>query len=970
MENHSLFSVSKSVVVGISMSLAYIAPTIAQDSDGGFTALEEILVTGRKREESLQDIPVSISVIGSSDLADLNVLRQEDLAELVPGYHYQQGIGLNTDRTAAVASIRGIGSNDLNTNRTKVATFIDGFPILGSIGAVNIGGSTQVEVYRGPQSAAFGRSTFAGAINYVTAEPGDTYEGTATLNWSDQGTRRLSGSFGGPITENLGFHLAGNIERSEPPSDAYTMTDGVNVEDEQGENFSARFVFTPNDKFTAKLTFAKDVIEDGIRADFYASGPSSYACFTSMDLIPYSFSIAGMTMAGVIPNDGVYDCELDIHPDTVLEQLNDYQHFFDNNPDVLDDIINNGYDNGDPAADYVAQPSLVSQGATDGYLGLSLEEQVRIVYDGYSVLRDNSGASSDRDRVMAQFDYLFDNSSQMQLSLMTSEEEIFRGYSRVAEQEVQPIYWDNVNNYYTNYADPDGIMGMAMQNGRRNPDNDITAIEETYAELRWASPAEERLRYVVGASYYDYEYIYSEFGAPGYNNLVNGTDDLFIQLINPAELGNSGGIVAPTTIASEITTNTAMFFNASYDFTDTITGSFEGRYANDDVGAVLDNLSDSVKQSTFTPRVALNYSPTGDTTYYVQYSVGVNPAGINANLLDPLLRDTLDNGIPVDDTIYGGSINQNITSVNYDSSQYASFDEEKLTNYEFGFKGTALDGRFTYTGAFYYMLWDDRLENINLGWDYTYADDNLEGTLVTDEIPTGPAGVYYVGETDFTSVNQIFTNTGQTETKGFELQANYQLTDSWSLSGNGAFMTTEYTDYCSVDDYLGATVGGYPEQGTIAGLTEGVSEGGNPCWILDGLDVPNQPELSLTIIPRYRTELGDGYRFNASATFRHTSEHYQDYANIRKRAALNRVNLNLSLAKDSWSASLYVDNLLDDRSLYPGRPTSLSRFTDLNNPATVAPEYQYLGPDGVQYGVLSFQQNEGRMIGARLSYTF
>jgi len=271
---HRSYGVPKIALAGLCAAIACTSPVIAQENTsgvGGVSALEEIVVTGRKREESLQDIPVSISVIGSTELADLNVLRQEDLAELVPGYHYQQGIGLNTDRTAAVASIRGIGSNDLNTNRTKVATFIDGFPILGSIGAVNIGGSSQVEVYRGPQSAAFGRSTFAGAINYVTQDPGDEFEGTVGANWSDQGTRRINGSIGGPITDTLGFQIAANVERSEPPSALYNVTDGTQVETEQGENFSGRLVFTPNDRFKAKLTFTKDVIEDGIRADFYSS---------------------------------------------------------------------------------------------------------------------------------------------------------------------------------------------------------------------------------------------------------------------------------------------------------------------------------------------------------------------------------------------------------------------------------------------------------------------------------------------------------------------------------------------------------------------------------------------------------------------------------------------------------------------------------------------------------------------------
>jgi iron complex outermembrane receptor protein len=99
------------------IAAAFSVPTIAQVNnaveDGAIVALEEIVVTGRKREELLQDVPVAISVLNSNVLAEQNVLRQDDLAALVPGYIYNQGVGLNEDRTAALPSIRGIGSTEL-----------------------------------------------------------------------------------------------------------------------------------------------------------------------------------------------------------------------------------------------------------------------------------------------------------------------------------------------------------------------------------------------------------------------------------------------------------------------------------------------------------------------------------------------------------------------------------------------------------------------------------------------------------------------------------------------------------------------------------------------------------------------------------------------------------------------------------------------------------------------------------------
>ena len=163
MNIHSQCRLARLSAVGLlCAAVACPLPTIAQTDNaaGVLQTLEEVVVTGRKREESLQEIPVAISVLGSDMIAELNVLRQDDLAALVPGYFYNQGVGLNEDRTAALPSIRGIGSTELATNRSKVASFVDGMPILGSVGAINIGGATQVEVYSGPQSAAFGRSTF------------------------------------------------------------------------------------------------------------------------------------------------------------------------------------------------------------------------------------------------------------------------------------------------------------------------------------------------------------------------------------------------------------------------------------------------------------------------------------------------------------------------------------------------------------------------------------------------------------------------------------------------------------------------------------------------------------------------------------------------------------------------------------------------------------------------------------------
>ncbi len=131
---------------------------------------------------------------------------------------------------------------------------------------------------------------------------------------------------GGPIINTLGFQVGLRVEDSESPDpDLYSYTDGVEATAETGENLSVRFVFEPNDKFKAKFTFARDTTDDGPRSDFYASAESSSACYESHNTFNVRNPVGPPNNLGI---DGVFECQLKVHPDTVLEQLNDYARYF------------------------------------------------------------------------------------------------------------------------------------------------------------------------------------------------------------------------------------------------------------------------------------------------------------------------------------------------------------------------------------------------------------------------------------------------------------------------------------------------------------------------------------------------------------------------------------------------------------------------------------------------------------------
>lgn len=928
--------------------LPLIAQTTSENTEETNEAqtLDEIVVTGRKREESLKDIPVSISVLSASSLADQNVLDQGDLADLVPGLFYNQGNGNSAfdDRIAALPSIRGISSSEIATNRTKVSSFVDGMPIIGSVGAINIGGATQVEVYSGPQSAAFGRSTFAGAINYVTADPGDELAGSVGVNWSDQGTRILSGSVGGPISETLGFQLGGSYEDSvSPDSDVFTYSDGIEAETRGGVNFSGRLVWTPQDNFSTKLTFAHDETDDGPSATFYATQQSSLNCFNSLNTFLLD---DGMGPAG-LGVDGEFDCDFDVDSSSPLQAVNNITRYYDENPDALAALVQTAIDNG----------------ATDGEFGdYTVEEAIRLIGEAYSVPYEDVGSQTERDRVSAQFDYYLDDGSGIQLSLMKSEEEYIR--QSVGLNSATPVNVEYVP------ASAGGVVvgppgsppseaspaAYSYDAGMDVAQSDPTTIDETYAELRWASPSDQRTRFVVGASYYEYEFITSVYADGGYNAVTTGiVDDVFAL---------TGVLVEPAVTLSEATENTAFFFNTSYDFTDKITGSIEGRYSSDKVGGLLpeEGIEQYQTTNTFTPRIALNYSPNDNTTYYIQYAIGVNPGGINADLLDPDAVALLDNGVPVDlDPNDPNNELVNLISVNYDSSDYVGFDEETLTNYEFGFKGSAFDNRLSYTGALYFMIWEDAVQPFDLDWDYTYADDDLEDTLVPGITPD----TYYVGTTDDTSA-RVFANSGTSETMGIELQASYQIDDNWSISGNTSLMQAEYTDYCSEEIFTGND----NDLGDYANLVESTTDLGNPCYVLDGKKLAQQPSFTLSLSPSYRAELSNGMNFSASSRIQYQSSQYNDVANISESPETTTVNLTFGLSKDAWSGTFYIENLLDDTTSTRGNLVEATRYLESYPDADLDEDSYFSGASANEYSHYGIDYPSGRTLGVRLNYNF
>lgn len=212
-------------------SRATQAPSVGGASSGhAGHALEEIVVTARKREESLQDVPISVQVISGKEIQRQNIINLQDLSAQVPNLYVAESF------VGDAVYIRGIGSGQNNLGfEQAVGQLIDGFfygrSRFSRFAFMDI---ERVEVLKGPQGALIGKNTTAGAINITTARPTRSFEAWLQPTWEFEGAEGLSleGAVSGPISETLSGRLAVSyINRDGFIKNTTTGKDDVTAED-------------------------------------------------------------------------------------------------------------------------------------------------------------------------------------------------------------------------------------------------------------------------------------------------------------------------------------------------------------------------------------------------------------------------------------------------------------------------------------------------------------------------------------------------------------------------------------------------------------------------------------------------------------------------------------------------------------------------------------------------------------------
>lgn len=224
-------------------ALAFAMPAAAhaQDTADDDTSVEDefsgapvIVVTATKREQTLQETPISVSVTTGETLENAQIRDVLDLQTVTPSLRVSQ---LQTS-SASTFIIRGFGNGDNNFGiEPSVGVVIDGvFRSRSAAALSDLSNVQRIEVLNGPQSTLFGKNASAGVISVITREPQFTFGGSVEASYGNFNAIVLKGDVTGPLTDNIAFSIDGSYNKR----DGYATIVNLNEEQNNRDRWATR----------------------------------------------------------------------------------------------------------------------------------------------------------------------------------------------------------------------------------------------------------------------------------------------------------------------------------------------------------------------------------------------------------------------------------------------------------------------------------------------------------------------------------------------------------------------------------------------------------------------------------------------------------------------------------------------------------------------------------------------------------
>lgn len=246
--------------VGLTALAAGVAPiAMAQDdADEGARRLSTVTITATKREQTLQDVPVAVSVVDNTTIEKAEIQDLNDLQSVVPSLR----VGQLQSSANTNFIIRGFGNGANNVGiEPSVGVFVDGVYRSRSAAQISdLPNLQRVEVLRGPQSTLFGKNASAGVISIVTRKPQFETQGSIEATAGNFNAFRMKGDLTGPLSDTVAYSLAGNINTRDGYADDIATGEETNERNRWGVR--GELLFTPSETLELRLIGDYDKIDE------------------------------------------------------------------------------------------------------------------------------------------------------------------------------------------------------------------------------------------------------------------------------------------------------------------------------------------------------------------------------------------------------------------------------------------------------------------------------------------------------------------------------------------------------------------------------------------------------------------------------------------------------------------------------------------------------------------------------------
>lgn len=589
----------------LAISSLFVLPAGAQED--GDDSLAEIIVTAQRREQSIQDTPVSITAFSPERLDELGINDPVNMMDFVPNAMVSSGTGRGSE--VAQFSIRGVNEARISPVLDPgVAIYIDdvyyGRPQVGFLQFVD---TERVEVLRGPQGTLFGKNSTGGAVRYITKKPDlDGNHGYVDVTVGDYDRVNVKGAFNAVLSDTTAVRVsAASLER-----DGYVkrLADNVDLGNQDARAFQAQLRYQPSDRLTVD-----------VRADFSVSSDNNGA----VKLIDYY----NFNTTTDLPNPGGPPNPASPSSSAIAAWNNQW---------------------GGTALEYAVEiPNSLYEVAGTGLIPFTDNESTGISLDlsyeltGQTSLRSITGyrtmdstAFRDPDDV-AHATTFFDDYAETTVDFWSQEFQFNGLHMDERLNWVAGVYFSSEENGVNEFADRDGRStaryGALMLNDTSLQETDSLGV---FAQGTFAMTDAFSLTLGVRYTEDDKNYTVSQ---------VALWDQRFDQLADDLGLAD---LVAPTYEGGtcDPSVQSSCVSNAGVSGGDTF---------------------DAV-----TPRIALEYRASEDVMFYGSFSSGYKAGGTNDSVRDintPFDEEQLDSSeIGIRTTLFDGRIRANLTAFSMD----------------------------------------------------------------------------------------------------------------------------------------------------------------------------------------------------------------------------------------------------------------------------------------------------------------